>query len=635
MIYLYSNDFYYFKSQVDQGNKKSPEENEVRDEETEISRLFGSEQIHIHRCLKCGQEATKHSIMLLCNLVYPEIVNPSEEVPFTNILGRSLRPEKITPAWCDECQKFTPTLQSRQLTKLPQILALNCGLDTQQDKAFWQNQMDIVVRKVLSGKEASPSSSPVPITVKPCRYGSNCTRLGCRFRHIGRDSETSTVSPATPPTATTNSSISTPPSHLYYSHSWIPHNIEISINESGEMLVEKISSPKIDDTTASNLLENGQGDSNTQRTSNTIEIIQNKNENESADIENKGSGNVEEKISSSTSKVQYSLSAVVCYVDDKNNEERRNLVALLRVGPSYHKRSTGSAVSQWYIFNDFCISPVTPQEAVWFNLDWKVPCVLHYTVIPAPEPSIFVSPLTYDVFGEDKCIARSGGTTGITFTPLSSDEMPKKGELVGIDAEFVTLNQEESELRSDGKMSTIKPSHMSVARITCIRGQGPLEGTPFIDDYISTQEQVVDYLTKFSGIQPGDLDANFSSKHLTTLKSTYQKLRFLVDNGIIFVGHGLKNDFRVINLVVPPEQIVDTVWLFHLPHHRMVSLRFLTWHFLGKTIQSETHDSTEDARAALELYRKYKELESSGKLAENLKELYTIGTQLQWKVPDS
>lgn len=36
---------------------------------------------------------------------------------------------------------------------------------------------------------------------------------------------------------------------------------------------------------------------------------------------------------------------------------------------------------------------------------------------------------------------------------------------------------------------------------------------------------------------------------------TYPTPRYLLDVGCIFVGHGLKQDFRMLNLVVPPEQV--------------------------------------------------------------------------------
>jgi PAB-dependent poly(A)-specific ribonuclease subunit 2 len=66
----------------------------------------------------------------------------------------------------------------------------------------------------------------------------------------------------------------------------------------------------------------------------------------------------------------------------------------------------------------------------------------------------------------------------------------------------------------------------------------------------------------------------------------------------------------------------------------MISLKFLSWHLLGKKIQGATHDSIEDAVTALQLYRKYLQIKAEDKLIETLNTLYDKGKECGWKVPD-
>lgn len=526
-----------------------------------IGQLFSCEMENCSMC-RCGKETVRVSSTLLFTLSYPESTEkPVKDYEFAQILKRSICLEQNTQAWCENCEKYQPTVQTRNIRCLPDVLVINCEVNSSKEADFWKTQAEYAFQRAMMRRGGFEITKGKEIS------------LG-EWKELGN-----------PDTGHSY------PSVEELKNIWIPHAIKMSLTKNKEL-----------------------------------------------DVCNWSESDELSPSDDPDSVYVYDLMATVVHILDSRTGG--SLVGHIKVGETYHQRKEGVTHQQWYLFNDFLIEPVDKCEAVQFDMSWKVPAILYYARrnLNAKYNLVIKNPIEASVLLAEASLARKQRKCHATFIPLMLSEMPQAGDLVGLDAEFVTLNEEEAELRSDGTKSTIKPSQMSVARITCVRGQGPNEGVPFIDDYISTQEQVVDYLTQYSGIKPGDLDAKISSKHLTTLKSTYLKLRFLIDVGVKFVGHGLQKDFRVINLMVPKDQVIDTVYLFHIPRKRMISLRFLAWYFLDLKIQGETHDSIEDARTALQLYRKYLELSQGGSEPDDfrkvLKALYEKGRKLDWKVPE-
>ena len=72
------------------------------------------------------------------------------------------------------------------------------------------------------------------------------------------------------------------------------------------------------------------------------------------------------------------------------------------------------------------------------------------------------------------------------------------------------------------------PPRLTLARVAVVAAEpGPLAGSCCVDDYIRAVEPTYDYLTRWSGICPGDLDPQVSRHYTTTLKHTYLKLKWV------------------------------------------------------------------------------------------------------------
>lgn len=331
---------------------------------------------------------------------------------------------------------------------------------------------------------------------------------------------------------------------------------------------------------------------------------------------------------------KYELLGYVCEINVGSEflKGKHNLVSYIKIE------------SKWYLFNDFLVMPIPESEVFDLSYHWKKPIIVMYQLANHADFGSFqqqsfaqLPDLNDSILYRDHFAGGIRDSIKREYELLTKDEAPNAGTLIAIDAEFVALNPEELEVHYGGVRNLIKPRNLSLARISVLRGDnGPKQGVPFIDDYIIHTCFIDDYLTSFSGIEPGDLDPSSSTKTLTTLQTSYRKLWLLLNLGCIFVGHGLQNDFRCINLHVPKNQIRDTADFFYLPElKRKLSLKFLAYILLKEKVQTGNHDSIEDANTALLLYKKYLELTAIGEFESTLHRIYMDGQQLRFRVPDS
>jgi RNA exonuclease 4 len=177
------------------------------------------------------------------------------------------------------------------------------------------------------------------------------------------------------------------------------------------------------------------------------------------------------------------------------------------------------------------------------------------------------------------------------------DETKKEEERVPahVKAKYVALDCEMVGIGSNGKQSAL-------ARVSLTDWHGEV----VMDTFVQVPSRVTDFRTFVSGVTAKDI----SARAAMNVQDCRQQVSDILRDKIL-VGHALKNDLHALLLTHPKHNIRDTAK--YRPFQRARNgkwrprkLRDLVEEHLGKSIQvaGESHDSTEDARSTMELFKR-------------------------------
>ncbi|KKA28294.1 hypothetical protein TD95_003010 [Thielaviopsis punctulata] len=151
----------------------------------------------------------------------------------------------------------------------------------------------------------------------------------------------------------------------------------------------------------------------------------------------------------------------------------------------------------------------------------------------------------------------------------------------------------------DCEMVGVGPNKESaLARLSLV----DFHGRQIYDSYVKPKGRVTEWRTPISGIEPRHIRMARTFEEVQAAAAEIFKDRILV-------GHDIAHDLSALELSHPAKDIRDTAKTPQFKKYgngRKPALRVLVRQLLKTEIQTGAHSSVEDARATMELFRRYK-----------------------------